>query len=104
MAGPQGGLRQAVHVTTPLTSAPDGSLYFGFTVTGATPAHLSSGIARIDAHGHGTRITAAAAAGISTVDGVALNCAPALSPSGTTVYITVTSPHARSWSDSTPPR
>ena len=83
---------QAVQITTPLTAGPDGSVYFGFTVTGATPAHLSSGIARIDAHGHATWTTAAAAAGKPAVDGVALNCAPALSPSGTTVYITVTGP------------
>jgi hypothetical protein len=83
---------KAVQITTPLTGGSDRSLYFGFTVTGATPAHLSSGIARIDGHGHATWITAAAAAGISAADGVALNCAPALSPSGRTVYITVTSP------------
>ena len=83
---------KAVQITTPLTAGPDGSVYFGFTVTGATPAHLSSGIARIDAHGHATWITAAAAAGNPAIDGVAMNCAPALSPSGTTVYITVTSP------------
>jgi len=83
---------EAVQITTPLTAGSDGSLYFGFTVTGPTPAHLSSGIARIDRHGHATWITAAAAAGNSTVDGVAMNCAPALSPSGATVYITVTSP------------
>ena len=44
---------QAVQITTPLTAGRDGSVYFGFTVTGATPAHLSSGIARIDADGHG---------------------------------------------------
>ncbi len=83
---------RAVQITTPLTAGPHGSVYFGFTVTGATPAHLSSGIARIDARGHATWSTAAAAAGNRDVDGVALNCAPALSPSGTTVYITVTSP------------
>jgi len=83
---------KAVQVTTPLTAGPDGSVYFGFTVTGATPAHLSSGIARIDARGHATWITAAAAAGDPAINGVAINCAPALSPSGATVYITVTSP------------
>jgi hypothetical protein len=83
---------KAVQITTPLTAGPDGSVYFGFTVTGATPRHLSSGIVRIDAHGHATWITAAAAAGNKTVTGVAINCAPALSPAGTTVYITVTSP------------
>ena len=83
---------KAVQITTPLTAGRDGSVYFGFTVTGATPAHLSSGIARIDAHGHATWITAAAAAGNPAINGVAINCAPALSRSGTTVYITVTSP------------
>src|SRR4029077_19516608 len=31
---------KAVHITTPLTAGSDGSVYFGFTVTGATPAHL----------------------------------------------------------------
>jgi hypothetical protein len=83
---------KAVQITTPLTAGPDGSVYFGFTVTGSTPAHLSSGIARIDAGGHATWISAAAAARNSTVTGVAANCAPALSPSGTTVYITVMNP------------
>jgi hypothetical protein len=83
---------KAVQITTPLTAGRDGSVYFGFTVTGRTPAHLSSGIARVDAHGHATWITAAGAAGNAAVNGVALNCAPALSPSGRTVYITVTSP------------
>jgi len=83
---------KAVQITTPLTAGPDGSLYFGFTVTGATPAHLSSGIARIDARGHATWITAAAAADNPNMTGVAMNCAPALSPPDTTVYITVTSP------------
>jgi hypothetical protein len=79
---------KAVQITTPLTAGPDGSVYFGFTVIGATPAHLSSGIARIDAHGHATWTTA----GNPAINGVALNCAPALSPDGTTVYITVTTP------------
>jgi hypothetical protein len=83
---------RAVQITTPLTTGHDGSVYFGFTVTGSTPSHLSSGIARIDARGHATWITAARAAGSRAIDGVAINCAPALSPSGRVVYITVTSP------------
>jgi hypothetical protein len=83
---------KAVFITTPLTAGPDGSLYFGFTVTGATPAHLSSGIARIDADGHATWITAGTAAGNRAFTRVALNCAPALTPNGKTVYITVTAP------------
>jgi hypothetical protein len=67
-------------------------VYFGFTVTGATPAHLSSGIARIDRRGHATWTTAAAVSGNRTVTGVAMNCAPALSPNGRIVYIALTSP------------
>jgi hypothetical protein len=82
---------KAVKITTPLTAGRDGSLYFGFTVTGATPAHLSSGIARIDARGHATWISAAAVSGNRAFTGVAPNCAPALSRDGRTVYITVTS-------------
>jgi hypothetical protein len=61
-------------------------------VQGGTPAHLSSGIARIAPNGHGTWISAAAAAGDRAVTAVAMNCAPALSPSGKTVYIAVTGP------------
>jgi hypothetical protein len=83
---------KAVRISTPLTASPDGSVYFGFTVAGATPSHLSSGIARIDARGHATWITAAKAARDRSVTGVAINCAPALSRDGRTVYITVTSP------------
>jgi hypothetical protein len=83
---------KAVQITTPLTAGRDRSVYFGFTVTGPTPAHLRSGIARIDRHGHATWVTAAAAN--PGASGVAINCAPALSPSGATVYITVTGPTA----------
>lgn len=83
---------KAVQITTPLTAAPDGSVYFGFAVNGATPAHLTSGIARIDADGRATWITAAVAAGNRAFTGIAIGCAPALSPDGKTVYITVTSP------------
>ena len=81
---------KAVKITTPLTAGPDGSLYFGFTVTGATPAHLSSGIARIDTRGQATWISAAAVSGNRSFTGVAPDCAPALSRDGRIVYITVT--------------
>jgi hypothetical protein len=83
---------KAVQITTPLTAAPDGSVYFGFTVNGKTPAHLTSGIVRIAADGHATWITSAAAAGNRAFTGVAVGCAPALSRDGKTLYITVTGP------------
>jgi hypothetical protein len=85
---------RAVQITTPITAGPDGSLYFGFLAHGSTPAHLTSGIARIAANGHGTwtSATAAAVASDKVINQVAFNCAPALSPDGKTVYITVTGP------------
>jgi hypothetical protein len=84
---------KAVRITTPLTAGRDGSIYFGFSVTGSTPAKLSGGIARIDRHGHGSWISAAAAAGGNpAITDVVMNCAPALSPSGKIVYIAVTTP------------
>lgn len=83
---------KAVHVTTPLTAGPDGAVYFGFTVTGPTSAHLRSGIARIGADGHATWIAARAAAGTRAIARVAINCAPALSPDGTTLYLALTGP------------
>ena len=83
---------KAVRITTPLTAGRDGSIYFGFSVTGSTPANLSSGIARIGADGHATWISTAAAARNSAITDVTMNCAPALSPSGKIVYIAVTTP------------
>ena len=87
----QAAFDKAVRITTPLTAGPDGSVYFGFTVTGKTPVHLSSGIARISPSGSATWTAAAAAARSKTVTGVAISCAPALSPNGKTVYVAVTS-------------
>lgn len=81
-----------VAISTPLAAGPDGSVYFGFTVTGANPAHLTSGIVRIAANGHATWISAPAAAGDKTITQVAFSCAPALSTDDKTVYITVNSP------------
>jgi hypothetical protein len=81
---------KAVQVTTPLTAGPDGSLYFGFTVKGATPSHLTSGVVRIAPDSHATWISASAAARDRTVTGVAFNCAPALSADGSTLYLAVT--------------
>jgi hypothetical protein len=82
----------AVRISTPLTTGADGSVYFGFTVSGPTPANLTGGIARIDAAGHGSWTSAATAAGDPTVIDVVLNSAPALSPDGATLYTTVISP------------
>jgi hypothetical protein len=86
------GFGQTVAISTPITSDSAGNIYFGFQVTGTSPLSptLSSGIARIAANGTGTFVTAAAAAGgDSSMTQVAKSCAPALSPDGQHLYITV---------------
>ena len=78
-----------VIINTPLTSDPAGNIYFGFIVNGANPAGLVSGIARVAANGSGTWVGASAAANSTTIDSVAMNSAPALSPDLRTVYVAV---------------
>jgi hypothetical protein len=83
--------RAAVQITTPLTTGPDGSLYFGFSATRGAPRHLHSGVARISPSGHGSWVSARALAGTTDSSRVALSCAPALSPDGRTGYVAVVS-------------
>ncbi|WP_151083822.1 hypothetical protein [Nocardioides cynanchi] len=83
--------RAAVQITTPLTTGPDGSVYFGFSAAPHAPGHLRSGIARISPSGHGSWVAARDLAGTHRASRVALGCAPALSPDGTTGYVAVVS-------------
>jgi hypothetical protein len=82
-------LNSTVFIDTPLTIDKNGNIFFGFQVTGSNPLNLKGGIARIDANGNGTFVTAAAAAGDSGVDKVAQNSAPAISNDGKFVYVSV---------------
>lgn len=76
-----------VFINTPLTSDAQGNIFFGFQVTGANPAGLTSGIARIAPNGSGLWVGVAAAAGDTSIVKPVTNCAPALSNDGNTVYI-----------------
>jgi hypothetical protein len=78
-----------VFINTPITADANGNVFFGFQVTGANPAGLVGGIARIAPDGTGTWVGAAAAAGDAAIQKPAMNCAPALSADGATVYIAV---------------
>jgi hypothetical protein len=81
----------SVQIITPITSDGNGVLYFGFLANGA-PGGLTSGLARLDLKspsGMGTWVSAAAAAGDSTMQKVAYNCAPALSLDQRKVYVGV---------------
>jgi len=80
---------QTVMIDTPITADDQGNIYFGFLVTGSNPLNLVSGIARMDSNGNGTWISASSAANDQEITQVAMNCAPAISLDGSTVYITV---------------
>ncbi|RYD59845.1 MAG: hypothetical protein EOP60_00980 [Sphingomonadales bacterium] len=79
----------SVFINTPLTADAAGNIFFGFVVTGANPASLVSGIARVSPDGTGIWVSAATAASDATVQKPAMNCAPAISIDGGTVYIAV---------------
>ena len=82
-------LAQTVMVDTPITSDAHGDIFFGFVVTGSNPLNLVSGIARIGASGKMTWVSATRAANDSGITQVAMNCAPAVSADGKSIYITV---------------
>jgi hypothetical protein len=86
----------AVLINTPLTADPAGDIYFGFVVVkeasvvrDAKHKRLASGIARISAGGKATWIAVTTATADPTMTGVATNCAPALSPDLSTLYVAV---------------
>jgi hypothetical protein len=78
-----------VQISTPLTADSAGNIFFGFNVTGANPANLVSGIARVSFSGSGNWVSAVSLTGDSTTTQIALNCAPALSSDQRTVYVAV---------------
>lgn len=79
----------SVFINTPLTIDAQGNVFFGFVVTGANPAGLASGIARVDANGNGSWTSAATVAGDPGIAKVAMNSAPALSADAKTLYVAV---------------
>lgn len=78
-----------VFINTPVTADAQGNVFFGFHVTGTNPAGLVSGIARVAPDGAGIWVGAATAAADVAIQKPAMNCAPALSNDGATVYIAV---------------
>lgn len=87
-----GPFNSMVFVNTPITSDRNGNIYFGFRTSGTAPLGLQSGIARIDANGNGTWISAMAASGGDTsITRVPHQAAPALSSDEQTLYAVVTS-------------
>jgi hypothetical protein len=90
-------LDAAVIISTPITVDAAGNAWFGYFVTAANSASLTSGVARLAANGAGTWQAASVLANDVTVDRVAMNSAPALSADGTRLYIAVSNAQERGY-------
>lgn len=80
----QAAFNSGIKICTPLTSDAEGNVYFGYR-TGTNPLSIQSGIARIDADGTMSFVSATTATG-GQMSRVAMNVAPALSNDGKTLY------------------
>lgn len=80
-----------VQICTPITSDNLGNIWFGFRVTATAPASMAqirSGIAHIAPNGTATwRAAYDIAGGQQGINTVTMNCAPALSNDGKTLYV-----------------
>jgi PEP-CTERM motif len=89
-AGNVAAFNQNVFINTPITADAAGDIYFGFQVTNpAAVGGLQSGIARVDPSGNVVTIPVTTASGDGTMNKVVQNCAPAVSPDGSMVYVAV---------------
>ncbi len=84
-----------IKVNTPLSADNNGNIYFGYTVTGSIPSAFAAlgtgGIAKVNVYTGAHSYVAAATWGIdSSMSGLALNAAPAITPDGKTIYAAVT--------------
>ena len=76
-----------IQICTPLTTDAQGNVFFGYRSTGNNPLAIKSGFARIGADGSFARIDTLTATGQATFP--VLNCAPAVSNDGQTLYVVV---------------
>lgn len=77
-------------INTPLTASTNGEIYFAYLANATIPPPIStnkSGFVRLDADGNGTYVLTTTATGAANAGPSPLNCAPALSNDGSTVYV-----------------
>lgn len=82
------GFNTNLFINTPLTASANGAIYFGYRSSGTIPAPIStnrSGFVRIDADGSAAYALVVITAG--SRGSSPLNCAPALSGDGSTLYV-----------------
>lgn len=79
-----------LQVCTPLTAGPDGSVFFGYYVSGTNALSLKSGIGVIRPDGTGSYVDVnTLSGGDSGIDRVAFNSAPAITADGSTLYCAI---------------
>src|SRR5215471_1881571 len=79
-----------VKISTPVTADRSGNIYFGYTVLGANPLNLQSGIAKITYDGLESFVPARALAGRdAAITKVPMNSAPALSNDDRLLYFAI---------------
>jgi len=79
-------MNASLRISTPITSAGDGTLYFGVRAITNNPLGIMNGLASVRPDGSGRFVTALAASG-GLASEIAMNCAPALSRDGSLVYV-----------------
>jgi hypothetical protein len=86
------GMDAGLKICTPLTAGPDGAVYFGVRVQGSNPLNVPSGLAVVYPSGRSAFVSVTDLSGGDTsIDRVQMNCAPAISTDGNTVYVAVSS-------------
>ncbi|MGC4044622.1 MAG: hypothetical protein QM758_12575 [Armatimonas sp.] len=86
----------SIKVCTPLTTDSDGNVYFGYRTEASNPLGITSGIARIGADGSMNYIQATTATG-GAANRIVMNCAPAVSNDGKTVYVAMSDTNSRGY-------
>lgn len=79
-------MNASLRICTPLTSAGDGTIYFGVRAVVANPLGIQNGLASVDRNGLGRFVPVQTASG-GLASFIGMNCAPALSPSGDRLYV-----------------
>lgn len=80
-----------IKINTPITADTSGNLYFGYVVTGSIPSSVSAlgsgGIVKLNAKTGIASYVPASSIPISGLSNPAMNCAPALTADGTSMYV-----------------
>ncbi|HYC56263.1 MAG TPA: hypothetical protein VEL28_15110 [Candidatus Binatia bacterium] len=81
--------RDTVFISTPLTAAPSGDVYYGVETSGMPPSDVENALVRMTASGKSWTVTPLSMTGDPAMTQILGNSAPALSPDGSRLYVAV---------------